>query len=165
VTDRTVGADVTLDETAFSREGFVPDLVKLDIEGWELKALRGAARLLAERRPHVVVETHSAELERECRDLLVVHGYAPQVVAPGRWLAEVREGHNRWLVAEGHARALPPAPSEQGAPQPGTTNHGIGTDPSQTREQELDIVSHEGGGKLPSQGWGAALRPSAAVAG
>jgi hypothetical protein len=32
-------------------------------------------------------------------------GYAPQVVEPRRWLPEVREGHNRWLVAEGRPRA------------------------------------------------------------
>jgi hypothetical protein len=101
VTDCTAGGDVTLDDAAFAPDGFVPDLVKLDVEGWELKALQGGERLLAERRPHLVVETHSAELERGCRDLLAAHGYAPQIVEPRRWLAEVREGHNRWLVAEG----------------------------------------------------------------
>jgi hypothetical protein len=101
VTDRTAGADVTLDDAAFATDGFVPDLVKLDVEGWELKALRGGQRLLAERRPHLVVETHSAELELGCSDLLAAHGYSPQVVEPRRWLAEVRQGHNRWLVATG----------------------------------------------------------------
>jgi len=158
VTDRTDGADVTLDHVAFSAAGFVPDLVKLDVEGWELKALAGGERLLAERRPHLVVETHSAELERGCRDLLVAHGYSPQVVEPRRWLAEVREGHNRWLVAVGLAR-----PSEDEGPAPGTKSHETGTDTSRTREGKLDSVRHEGGGKLPSQGWGAA--PSARPAG
>src|SRR5207248_11549800 len=91
VTGRT-GAerDVTLDDLAFSAEGFLPDLVKLDVEGWELQALQGGERLLAERKPHLVVETHSAELERGCLALLAGHGYAPVVVQPRRWLPGVR---------------------------------------------------------------------------
>jgi Methyltransferase FkbM domain len=112
VTGRTGGKrDVTLDHAAFATDGVVPDLVKLDVEGWELKALQGAERLLAERRPHLVVETHSAELERGCRDLLRAHGYEPHVVEPRRWLAEVRTGHNRWLVAEGPSGAAAAARS------------------------------------------------------
>jgi hypothetical protein len=161
VTDRTDGADVALDHVAFSADGFVPDLVKLDVEGWELKALQGGERLLAERRPHLVVETHSAELERSCLDLLVSHGYSPQVVEPRRWLAEVREGHNRWLVAKGLARTGRASKDE--GPAAETKRHETGTDTARTREGKVDSVRHEGGGELPSQGWGAA--PSARPAG
>ena len=93
--------NLALDDSAFAKDGFVPDLVKLDVEGNELNALRGAERLLRERRPHLVVETHSEQLESGCAELLVSHGYEPRVVEPRRWLAEVRAGHNRWLVAEG----------------------------------------------------------------
>jgi hypothetical protein len=97
--------DVTLDDLAFGGDAFVPDLVKLDVEGWELRALEGGERLLADRRPHLVVETHTEDHERRCAELLLRHGYAPQVVEPRRWLPEVREGHNRWLVAEGRRQA------------------------------------------------------------
>jgi Methyltransferase FkbM domain len=97
--------DVTLDEIAYGREGFVPDLVKLDIEGWELCALRGATRLLADRRPHLIVETHSEQLERACSEVLREYGYAPQLVTPSRgWLPETRPGHNTWLIAQGRPR-------------------------------------------------------------
>lgn len=107
ITGRTSGElDVTLDDLAFADEGFVPDLVKLDVEGWELRALEGGERLLAEHRPHLVVETHSEDHERGCAELLLRQGYAPKVVEPRRWLPEVREGHNRWLVAEGRPRAV-----------------------------------------------------------
>ena len=41
-----------------------------------------------------------------CAELLLRHGYAPQVVEPRRWLPEVREGHNRWLVAEGRPAGM-----------------------------------------------------------
>jgi methyltransferase FkbM-like protein len=96
-----VDGDTTLDDVAFSADGFVPDLVKLDIEGWEHKALQGAGRLLAERRPHLIVETHSADLERRCCELLAEAGYDPVIVEPRRRLAEVRSGHNRWVAAGG----------------------------------------------------------------
>jgi len=101
VADRSDGkSKLSLDDAAYGRY-FVPDLVKLDVEGSELKALHGAERLLTERRPHLVVETHSAELERSCVELLERHGYEAGIVRPRRWSPEVREGHNRWLVAEG----------------------------------------------------------------
>jgi hypothetical protein len=103
----TAGArpnDVTLDGVAFDTTAFVPDVVKLDIEGWELYALEGATRLLSERRPHLIVETHSDTLEHDCVALLRSHGYAPPGSSTHGRLAEVRAGHNRWLVAEGEAR-------------------------------------------------------------
>jgi hypothetical protein len=96
---------VTLDGLAFGGGALVPDLAKLDVEGWEVLALEGGERLLSEHRPHLVVETHSEEHGRGCAQLLMRQGYAPQVVEPSRWLPEVREGHNSWLVAEGRPRA------------------------------------------------------------
>jgi SAM-dependent methyltransferase len=92
---------VSLDDVAYGDTGFVPGLIKLDIEGDELKALRGAERVLRERMPHLIVESHSPELELECGKLLVAQGYDPFVVKPRRWLPEVRAEYNRWLVARG----------------------------------------------------------------
>jgi precorrin-6B methylase 2 len=96
------GVRTTIDEAAYEQQ-FVPDFIKVDVEGTELKVLRAATRVLSERRPHLVVETHSPELEHDCAALLTRHGYEPRVVEPRSWLPEVREGHNRWLVAEGAA--------------------------------------------------------------
>jgi hypothetical protein len=103
VVERTDEArsDVSLDDVAYGEGGFVPDLIKMDIEGGELRALRGAERILGERMPHLIVETHSLELESRCGKLLAEHGYRPLVVKPRRWLPEVRTESNRWLVAEG----------------------------------------------------------------
>jgi len=97
-------ARLSLDDAAYERH-FVPDLVKIDVEGSELRVLKGAERLLTERRPHLVVETHSAELEHECAELLRRYRYEPRVVRQRWWLPEVREGHNRWLVAAGRQAA------------------------------------------------------------
>ncbi|WP_205696021.1 FkbM family methyltransferase [Conexibacter sp. SYSU D00693] len=79
-----------------------PGLLKVDVEGAEVAVLRGARELLARRRPHVLLETHSAGLEQACGELLVRHGYRPVVVHQRRVLKEGRPNpENRWLVAEG----------------------------------------------------------------
>lgn len=61
--------------------GEPPTLIKLDIEGWEVRALRGAERTLREYHPTLVVEVCRETLERagtspeELHDLLRHHGY------------------------------------------------------------------------------------------
>lgn len=50
-----------------------PRLLKFDIEGAELEALRGAQRLLSTRRPVVIIEDLTDNLD--CFDLLASHGY------------------------------------------------------------------------------------------
>ncbi len=78
----------------------MPDLMKLDIEGGEVAALRGATKVLAARRPAILLEVHGADVEWECLALLRQAGYAPPtVVVPRRWLPEHRPlDHNRWLI-------------------------------------------------------------------
>jgi hypothetical protein len=90
---------VGLDEWAYDC-GFVPDFIKIDIEGGEVDALHSAQRILRERRPALVVEVHSLALEREAGELLIGCGYRPVVVSQRRLLADRRPAaHNRWLVA------------------------------------------------------------------
>lgn len=91
---------VTLDDVAFCETGFVPDFIKMDIEGSELDALLGARRLLGEHHPSLLVETHSQELERDCLDLVHSFGYGTVVVSTRRWLPDYRPSeHNRWFIA------------------------------------------------------------------
>ncbi len=50
-----------------------PDLVKIDIEGMELSALKGMKKLLAARRPQLYLEMHGAteeEKERKAKEIL-----------------------------------------------------------------------------------------------
>lgn len=95
-----VGRDVSLDEWAFG-PGFVPDFIKIDIDGGEAAALRSANRVLNERHPSLVVEVHSEALEAECGALLVEQGYRPVIVNQRRLWPDLRPiAHNRWLVAE-----------------------------------------------------------------
>jgi hypothetical protein len=92
---------VTVD--GLTRKHFVPDLLKIDIEGAEADALRGAERTLAQRKPAVLLEVHGVDMEWECLALMRAAGYAPPtVIEPRRWLPDKRMiEHNRWLVFPG----------------------------------------------------------------
>ncbi len=97
---------VTLDEVAFGpTAGCVPDLVKIDIEGAEAEALAGARQLLNSRRPHMLIETHSAELEQECLMILAEAGYSP-VIKHQRLIGRENRSqvHNRWILGLGTDR-------------------------------------------------------------
>lgn len=90
---------ITLDRAA--AENFIPDLIKIDIEGAETDALTGAMRLLRERKPDFIIETHGRALEDDCVAILRGNGYAVRAIAPRRFFAETRPAqHNGWLVAE-----------------------------------------------------------------
>ena len=109
---RSAGASVTLDDELLplARCARPPSwLVKLDVEGAELEVLTGAEQFLERMRPHLIVETHSGELEEACGQTLRAAGYSPRVVTQRRVLRQDRSwppgvpSHNRWLVAVGRA--------------------------------------------------------------
>lgn len=101
VADDNAGNHVTIDQLA--DRYYVPDLIKLDIEGGETAALRGATRVLHERKPAIQLEVHGKDIEWECLGILRDAGYEPPtVVERRRWLPEFRPiPHNRWLIFEG----------------------------------------------------------------
>jgi len=98
---KTPGENMTtLDQ--LGSDHFMPDFIKMDIEGGEVDALRGGQHLLAIHRPHLVIEVHSRELEAGCRELLGSYGYKIIRVDPRRWLAEERvDEYNGWIICEG----------------------------------------------------------------
>ena len=107
---RSTGFDGTLalDDVAFG-ENFVPGLIKIDIDGGEVDALKGAARILREIRPHLIVETHSPALEEACGLLMCEAGYRPVIVHQRRLWPDYRPtAQNRWLVAKGRASVCVP---------------------------------------------------------
>ena len=96
-----VGVDFTLDDWAAMN--FVPDFVKIDIDGGEANALRGATHLLREYAPGMIVETHSYALEQDCGRQLIEHGYKVRIINTRQIWPEMRHGEmNRWLVASRH---------------------------------------------------------------
>lgn len=70
---------VTLDSLLDSHPA--PELLKIDVEGGEPAVLRGAERLLAERRPAILIEIN----HRSAADLLRRHGYRLEAVGSNVW--------------------------------------------------------------------------------
>jgi FkbM family methyltransferase len=63
----------TIDEEVQKRAP--PDVIKIDVEGAELRVLQGAQRLLHEKRPVLLVELHSPELAMEYDHFMSNLGY------------------------------------------------------------------------------------------
>ena len=79
-----------------------PDIVKIDVEGFELAVLEGAQYLLLEK-PRIIIETHSRLLRRACEKFLIeYYGYTLKHI--GRsvrgkgWMDEVSVLFFEWIV-------------------------------------------------------------------
>ncbi|SIO55242.1 methyltransferase, FkbM family [Singulisphaera sp. GP187] len=66
---------VTLDTLVAQGEVPVPNLIKMDIEGAELGALKGAATILAQHRPTIFLATHGKDIHSQCCQFLGSLGY------------------------------------------------------------------------------------------
>ena len=73
---------VTLDDLWRSGEIPAPDVVKMDIEGAELHALRGATQMLTQSSPVILLATHGDEVRGRCFELLLSVGYRIRPIAP-----------------------------------------------------------------------------------
>jgi FkbM family methyltransferase len=81
---------VAVDEWMEQEDAPAPDLLKIDIEGAEALALRGAQRILTRRRPPIFLSTHSGNVHRECLELLASFGYRVRAI-DGRPLERSRD--------------------------------------------------------------------------
>jgi FkbM family methyltransferase len=66
---RNVEVQMISFDDAAARENAWPDLLKIDVEGFEVEVLKGAARCLEHAR-FVILEFHSEELGRQCETIL-----------------------------------------------------------------------------------------------
>jgi FkbM family methyltransferase len=67
---------VTLDEMVFDSGLPAPQVIKVDIEGGEKRALEGSRRILAGARPLVFLSTHGSQAHSDCCSLLEELGYS-----------------------------------------------------------------------------------------
>lgn len=81
----------------------MPCVIKLDVDGGEIKVLQGASALLALPGSAWIIETHSPDLERQCIELLRKAGFKTTIVPNAWWRRIIPETRpllqNRWLVA------------------------------------------------------------------
>jgi FkbM family methyltransferase len=61
---------VALDELVAEGRVPAPDVIKIDIEGGELRALEGAKRILEQRHPLIFLATHGSKVHADCCALL-----------------------------------------------------------------------------------------------
>jgi FkbM family methyltransferase len=72
----------TLDSLLLQKKILPPSLIKIDIEGAELLALKGACEVFRRFKPVLFLATHSRELDAECVQLLVSWGYECKDLGP-----------------------------------------------------------------------------------
>lgn len=72
---------------AFVEDHPVPAVIKMDIEGGEVDALRGASHLLGKFRPLLILSLHGEDRARESRHILGKHGYMIRQLSPDTILA------------------------------------------------------------------------------
>lgn len=58
----TIPVKLSTIDTVLEEMTFAPDIVKIDVEGFEVHALRGATKLLSEQRPVLLIELHPSRL-------------------------------------------------------------------------------------------------------
>ncbi len=91
-------ATVALDEVVDAL-GVRPDVIKIDVEGAELRVLRGACETLKRARPRILLEIHSEELRVSCLDYLTQLGYRMRSLGPaGEYFGEPESDQERKLV-------------------------------------------------------------------
>jgi len=72
---------ISLDDFVYNDGNPAPQVVKMDIEGGEVLALRGMVRLLREVRPLILLELHGPESARVAWDVLTAQGYTLRSMA------------------------------------------------------------------------------------
>lgn len=72
---------VTLDSLLQQGKILPPDYIKMDIEGTELRALKGAQQCIRQYRPQIFLATHGLEIHDECCRLLKDWGFECRVLA------------------------------------------------------------------------------------
>jgi hypothetical protein len=80
-----------------------PIFIRIDVDGLEMDVLSGANGLLTTARVRLIVETHSAILEQQCRSFLNNLGYKTKIIKNAWWRRFIKDQRpielNRWLVA------------------------------------------------------------------
>jgi FkbM family methyltransferase len=77
----TVAVRVAQVDTLIQDGTPVPDCMKIDVEGAEIRVLQGAQRLLREHRPVLAIEVHNIQLMFEVQEMLFNYGYRTQYLA------------------------------------------------------------------------------------
>jgi len=87
---------LSLDYLVGSRQAPIPDCIKMDIEGSEIEALRGATRVLTEYHPVILLATHGDRVHELCCTFLATIGYSLSAIG-NKSVTESRELLAQWI--------------------------------------------------------------------
>jgi Methyltransferase FkbM domain len=73
---------VRIDSLVHSGEVPPPNVMKIDIEGAELQALRGAAQTMQAHHPAILLATHDPAVHQACLQFLRDHAYCLESLTP-----------------------------------------------------------------------------------
>ena len=103
--DSTIMVEAITGDRLCERMGFVPDVIKIDVEGHEVKVVRGLAGTIRKAKPLVFVELHPARINREgdrlidLLDFFEREGYEAQSLSTQR-------GFDKFATATTDTRAI-----------------------------------------------------------
>lgn len=83
----------TLDHFFFEEDRPLPHFIKMDIEGGGTLALKGCHQLAAERRPLLLIESHTPAEDRTISDLILEHDYQAFRVTNMQWVTKPADTH------------------------------------------------------------------------
>ena len=66
---------IRLDDLVFGKFNVKPNILKIDVEGFEYEVLQGAEEVLKRYSPRIIIETHSRALRTRCHDFLSERDY------------------------------------------------------------------------------------------
>jgi hypothetical protein len=85
---------VTLDDYfEKSNQGRYPDLIKMDIEGGGIYALKGCVNCLTQKRPFILIESHNKGEDQAVSDVLTQYDYEAYRTTNDRWVKNKNTQH------------------------------------------------------------------------
>jgi FkbM family methyltransferase len=91
---KTMVASITLDDF-FEKlnQHHYPDLIKMDIEGGGIYALKGCVNCITKKRPFILIESHNAGEDQEVSHLLLQYNYEAFRVTDEKWVINKHTQH------------------------------------------------------------------------
>ena len=83
---------ISIDDFVFEQQALPPEFLKIDIEGGESSALKGATKVLEKYRPRMVIELHNPDEDRAVGSILKDLNYRAYRVADGKPVEHLDRG-------------------------------------------------------------------------
>ncbi len=92
---KTVVSVITLDDffEKFNQSGY-PDLIKMDIEGGGIYALKGCVRCITNKRPFILIESHNQAEDQAVCHVLQQYNYEAFRVTNDKWILHKDRDYN-----------------------------------------------------------------------